>query len=269
MAFSANFPSIFSPLNPPMPHWAGKTVWIIGASSGIGQATASALHAQGARVVVSARQAQALRDFVAQHPGSQALALDVCDSAAVHAAATQLHAQGPLDCVMYCAGHYKAMRAFAMHEADLLRHVQVNYEGALYTLCATVPLLLAQGHGHISLVGSVAGYRGLPNSLAYGPTKAALIHLAEALYLDLRPKGLGVSIINPGFVQTPLTAQNTFHMPALMRPAQAAEAILAGWRRGAFEIHFPKRFTWGLQLLRLLPYRAYFYLASKAAPSPD
>jgi short-subunit dehydrogenase len=110
----------------------------------------------------------------------------------------------------------------------------------------------------------VAGYRGLPQSLAYGPTKAALIHLAETLYLDLRDKGIGVSLINPGFVETPLTAQNEFDMPALLSPAQAASAILAGWARGQFEIHFPKRFTLGLNLLRLLPYRAYFHLVRRA-----
>jgi len=121
-----------------------------------------------------------------------------------------------------------------------------------------LPALRARGQGHFSLVGSVAGYGGLPNSLAYGPTKAALINLAEALYLDLHPLGLGVSIINPGFVQTPLTAQNDFAMPALLTPTQAAQAILQGWAQGRFEIHFPKRFTLWLKLLRLLPYRAYF-----------
>jgi short-subunit dehydrogenase len=112
-------------------------------------------------------------------------------------------------------------------------------------------------------VGSVAGYRGLPQSLAYGPTKAALINLAETLYLDLHGKGIGVSIINPGFVQTPLTAANTFDMPALLTPEQAATAIVAGWARGAFEVHFPKRFTLWLKLLRVLPNRAYFKLVSK------
>jgi NAD(P)-dependent dehydrogenase (short-subunit alcohol dehydrogenase family) len=110
----------------------------------------------------------------------------------------------------------------------------------------------------------VAGFRGLPQSLAYGPTKAALINLAETLYLDLQPHGLGVSVINPGFVETPLTAQNDFHMPALLTPAQAAQAIVQGWSRGEFEIHFPKRFTRVLKLLRLLPYRLYFPLIRQA-----
>jgi short-subunit dehydrogenase len=112
----------------------------------------------------------------------------------------------------------------------------------------------------------VAGYRGLPQSLAYGPTKAALINLAETLYLDLHRKGIGVSLINPGFVQTPLTQGNAFTMPALLTPEQAATAILKGWAQGAFEVHFPKRFTLCLKALRLLPYRAYFALIRRIIP---
>ena len=251
-------------MNPRQSDWHGKRVWIVGASSGIGEATAAALHAAGAQVIVSARKLQDLQAFAAQHPGAQALVLDATDRPAVQAAAQQVLAQGRLDCVVYCAGYYKPMRGFALDVDEALRHMQVNYVGALYLLDAVLPALLAQGGAHISLVGSVAGYRGLPNSLAYGPSKAALIHLAEALYLDLRDKGVGVSIINPGFVQTPLTANNEFSMPALLTPQQAATAILKGWAAGAFEIHFPKRFTLGLKLLRLLPYRAYMALVGKA-----
>jgi short-subunit dehydrogenase len=108
------------------------------------------------------------------------------------------------------------------------------------------------------VVSSVAGFRGLPKSLAYGPTKAALINLAETLYLDLRHEGVGVSVVNPGFVETPLTAQNNFPMPGLITPDQAAQAILQGWAAGRFEIDFPKRFTFWMRLLRLLPSRPYF-----------
>lgn len=256
--------SLFTPLNPPMTQWRGKTVWIIGASSGIGQATASALHALGATVIVSARKDRDLQAFAARHQGSLGLPLDATRQEAVRIATEQVLALGPLDCVVYCAGHYAAMRATAMDVADMKRHMEVNYAGALYMLDAVLPALLAQGHGHISLVGSVAGYRGLPNSLAYGPTKAALINLAETLYLDVHDKGLGVSIINPGFVQTPLTAQNAFDMPALLTPEQAAQAIIKGWSRGKFEIHFPKRFTLWLKALRVLPNRIYFSLVKRA-----
>ncbi|MCF8148273.1 MAG: SDR family NAD(P)-dependent oxidoreductase [Sulfuritalea sp.] len=256
--------NLLPPLNPPLHNWHGKTVWLIGASTGIGHATASALHAQGAHVVVSARNAPALNAFVAAHPKSQARVLDVTNPDAVRECAQTLAAQGRLDCVVYCAGHYHAMTADTLDAKDMLRHMQVNYEGAIYVLEHIVPLMRQQGAGHISLVASVAGYRGLPKSLAYGPTKAALINLAETLYLDLHPLGIGISLINPGFVDTPLTAGNTFEMPALLTPAQAAQAILRGWAQGRFEIHFPKRFTFWMKALRHFPNRLYFSLVRQA-----
>ena len=258
-------------LNPQLREWAGQTVWVVGASSGIGRATACALHAQGANVFVSARNAAALDDWVAQHPGTDAqgrpravaLALDVSDGTQVREAAHTLEARQPLDVVLYCAGYYQPQRASAFDLNDMLQHQRINYLGALHVLDAVLPALCARRRGHISLVSSVAGYRGLPQGLAYGPTKAALINLAETLYLDLHDLGLGVSVVNPGFVETPLTAQNTFQMPALITPEQAAQAMLTGWARGDFEIHYPKRFTGWLKLLRLLPYRWYFPLVRK------
>ncbi len=256
-AGSAVWPRPWAPRNPAQAAWMGRRVWLVGASSGIGRAVASALHAQGAQVMVSARNAQALAQFQREHPGAQALPLDVCDRNAVREAAQRLLAQGTLDCVFYSAGHYLPMRADRMDLDEMIRHNRINYEGALHVLDAVVPALLAQGRGHISLVSSVAGYRGLPPALAYGPTKAALINLAETLYLDLRGRGVGVSVVNPGFVETGLTAQNEFEMPALITPEQAAREILAGWERGRFEIHFPRRFTWGMKALRLLPFGLY------------
>lgn len=250
-------------LNPRIDRWQGRRVWLLGASSGIGLATARLLHGRGARVIVSARQAAALDDFVEAHPGSQALALDITDREAVRVAADRLVAEGPLDLVCYLAGHYRPMRAMDLDLEDALRHQQVNLTGVWHLLAALLPALLAQGHGHLSLVSSVAGFRGLPRSLAYGPTKAALINLAESLYLDLQPLGLGVSVITPGFVATPLTAGNDFPMPALLTPEQAAAEIVRGWERGEFMIHFPKRFSRFLLLLRLLPYRAYFALVRR------
>ena len=187
-------------LNPTLASWRGQRVWLIGASSGIGLACAQALHQAGASVCVSARKAAALDGFVAQHPGARALAMDVTDATSVAQAASAAWGEQGLDWVVYCAGHYQAHEATAFDLPDMLRHQDVNYTGALRVLDALLPRLLAQGHGHVSLVSSVAGYRGLPKSLAYGPTKAALTHLAEALYFDLHPAGLGVSVVNPGFV---------------------------------------------------------------------
>ncbi|WP_310628116.1 SDR family NAD(P)-dependent oxidoreductase [Limnohabitans sp.] len=254
---------LIKPLNPPITDWHGRSVWLIGASSGIGLATAKALHAAGARVVVSARNAGLLQQFVDHHPGAQAVVLDVADVAAIATAARYVQTQQGLDVVMYCAGYYQAMRATDYSLPEMLRHLDINYTGALRVLDAVLPELLPQQRGHISLISSVAGFRGLPQSMAYGPTKAALINLAEALHYDVSPHGIGVSLINPGFVETPLVANNDFPMPALITPDKAASEILNGWRKGQFHIHFPKRFTRMLLLMRLLPYRWYFALVRR------
>ena len=253
------------PLNPPIADWTGRVVWLVGASTGIGRACAEMLHAQGAHVVVTARSSAVLELFTQTHGGALAVVADVTDRTAMAAAAQQiLQRHGRIDMAVYCAGYYKPLRAAQFDLDEMLRHEQVNYVGALHMLDAILPTLFTQRAGHISLVSSVAGYRGLPNSLAYGPTKAALINLAQTLYLDLQPSGIGVSVVNPGFVETPLTANNQFKMPALITPQQAAQAMLKGWREGRFEIHFPKRFTLWLKFHSLLSDRLYFATVRKA-----
>jgi NADP-dependent 3-hydroxy acid dehydrogenase YdfG len=256
-----------APLNQPIQNWQGRRVWLVGASSGIGLACAKALNAAGANVIVSAREVGALTEWAEtcnkEGLPVELMALDVTDALQVKYVARQVATGGPLDFVLYCAGHYRAQRATEFDLKDMLLHQDVNYNGMLRVLDAVLPMFLQQGCGHISLVSSVAGWRGLPNGLAYGPTKAAMTHLAETLYMDLQDKGIGVSVINPGFVATPLTAQNNFQMPALISPEEAAKAMLAGWSEGLFDIHFPKRFTAWLKLLRLLPYRIYFALVRR------
>lgn len=246
--------------NPPLKDWKGRSVWIIGASSGIGAALARQLDALGARVIVSARNADELSSFVQQHPNARGLPLDVTQPASIKAAVEHLQTDDLPDVVCYCAGHYHEVRATQYDLQEMVRHQQVNVMGFLYVLAEVLPWIVQRGHGHISVISSVAGFRGLPKSLAYGPTKAALINLAEALYIDLRPKGIGVSLITPGFVKTPLTDQNDFKMPFLITPDEAAQSIIQDWRDGVFHIHFPKRFTHFMKLLRLLPYRLYFWL---------
>jgi short-subunit dehydrogenase len=155
------------------------------------------------------------------------------------------------------------MRAWQLDANDIDRLLAINLRAPMAAAARLIPQLLKQGSGALAFVSSVAGYRGLPKAAAYGPTKAALINFAETLYLDLAPRGLSVYLINPGFVATPMTAANDFEMPALISPQQAAEEIIAGFGRGSFEIHFPRRFTYWLKLLRLLPYSLYFALVKR------
>lgn len=252
-------------LNPRIEQWQGRLAWIVGASSGIGRATAVALARRGTRVVVSARNGAALEQLSCECPGTIALAMDVTDRSAVGAAyATLRREHGVPELAFACAGHYRAQRATAYSLAEMKRHLDVNYVGTLHLLDVLLPDLLAAGRGHLSLMGSVAAYRGLPQALAYGPTKAALNNLAEVLYLDLHERGVGVSIVNPGFVETPLTAQNDFEMPALITPGDAAEAIVRGWSEGRFEMHFPRRFTWGLKALQHASHGLYFAAVRRA-----
>ena len=254
---------VWPSLNPAIPSWQGRSVWIVGASSGIGLATARLLHERGATVYMSARNAEALAGTVEGWPNAIALPLDARDLAAVRATGQKILQRGPLDLVFYCAGHYRAMRATAFDGEEMRLHHEINYAACIHVLETVLPAFVQRGQGHVSVAASVAGYRGLPNGLAYGPTKAALIHLAEVLYLDLHDLGIGVSVVNPGFVQTPLTAQNAFHMPALLTPEQAASSIVEGWERGRFEIHFPRRFTMLMKLLRCLPFRVHAALVRR------
>lgn len=248
-------------LNPPILDWSARRCWIVGASSGIGAALAERLAGLGACVALSARRSGPLEEMAERFGQRNALALplDIRDSQAVRAAAQAIVAAwGGIDLAVFMAGEYQPMRAWKLDLEVARSTIDTNLMGYFNGIAAVAPQLMKQGDGQIALVSSVAGYRGLPKSVVYGPTKAALINLAEALYLDLRPKGVGVSVVNPGFVRTPLTAQNDFRMPALIGAEEAAREIVAGLERGEFEIHFPKRFTRVLRLLRLLPYSLYF-----------
>jgi NADP-dependent 3-hydroxy acid dehydrogenase YdfG len=254
-------------LNPRIRDWKDRRCWIVGASTGIGAALADRLAATGARVAVSSRRADALEEWVARCPKGRGLAvpLDITDAPAFEKAVARVvkHWQG-IDLVVFMAGEYRPMRAWELTVPAARAMVEVNVMGCFNGLAAVIPQFLEQGAGTIALVSSVAGYRGLPRSLVYGPTKAAVINLAEALYLDLRPKGIGVCVVNPGFVKTPMTARNDFRMPALIGAPEAAGEIVKGLEAGEFEIHFPKRFTRFLKLLRMLPYGRYFPAVRKA-----
>jgi short-subunit dehydrogenase len=255
-------------LNGKISDWPRQRVWVIGASSGIGAAFAASLLARGARVAVSARSRLALESLVQKYSQeqTQVCPLDVRDVAQIRAVHEKLvSAWGGYDLVVYCAGTYAPQRAWDFQLETVREMFAINVEGVYACLSIALPQLLAQGQGGVGIVASVAGYSGLPKGLAYGPSKAALLNLCETLYLELAPKGISVYAICPGFVRTRLTDQNDFAMPALMEVEDAAAAMIVGFERGVFEIHFPKRFSLFLKLLRHLPYRLYFAIAGRAA----
>jgi short-subunit dehydrogenase len=251
-------------LNPPLPVWSDCRVWLIGASTGIGAATARRLLAAGARVAISARHAERLSEVASGHANARIEPLDFTDSAQVAAAWERIRAAwGGSDLVLIVAGTHAEIRAWELTEQNAMALLETNLHAVIKTTAAVLPALLAQGRGAIGIVSSVAGYRGLPKALIYGASKAALINFTETLYLDLHAKGLGVYLINPGFVKTPLTDRNEFRMPHLISADEAATAIVAGLAAREFEIDFPKTFTRQLKFLRILPYRWYFALVRK------
>jgi short-subunit dehydrogenase len=255
--------------NPPITDWHDLRVWILGASSGIGAELAKAMAARGARVAISARRGEALAK-VAQ--ASPALIPVVCNAADPAQQATALasvvQALGGIDVAVYAAGIWQPTDADALDAQAIDDTLSINLRGAMHFSRLVIPHLLAQGHGDLALIGSVAGYRPLPSAALYGSSKAALNYFAGALHIDLAPRGIGVRLINPGFVDTPMTAVNRFHMPARISSAEAAQAILEGYAAGEFEIHFPKRFTRSLKLFTSLPDGLYYPLIRRQRKTP-
>lgn len=241
------------------PPW--KTVWVTGASTGIGREIALQLAAAGVKVAASARSAEKLTAL-----GSSVLAvpLDVTDAQACRVAVQEIEAKlGPIDLAVLGAGTYAPVAMDDLDPAAFARMMDTNYMGVVNCLSALAPRMIARGTGHLSWIASVAGYVGLPKAAAYGPTKAALINLGESLYPELKLKGVRVSVINPGFVATPLTAQNDFEMPFLMQPEDAARRSIEGLAAGRFEVAYPRRFVAILKSLRALPYPLFFGLISR------
>jgi short-subunit dehydrogenase len=238
-----------------------KVVWITGASTGIGRSMALQLAAAGMTVAVSARSADKLKGLAAN---VHAYPLDVADASAVAATIAQIERElGPIDLAVLGAGAYAPVIPPKLVLDEFLKLMTVNYFGVVNALAVLVPLMTARRAGHLAWIASVAGYRGLPKAAAYGPTKAALINLAESLEPELAAQGVTVSVINPGFVETPMTSKNDFVMPFLMTPDAAASRSIDGLRKRAFEIAFPTRFVAILKLARILPYSWYFALVRR------
>jgi NAD(P)-dependent dehydrogenase (short-subunit alcohol dehydrogenase family) len=239
--------------------------WITGGGTGIGRALALRLAADGWQVVVSGRRPEPLEETVAQAAGSiHSWPLDVTDLPAVRRAVADIEAKhGPISLAVLNAGMYQAVKLDSFKAEVLAEHMRVNYQGVVNGMDALLPAMRARKSGHMVLVASVAGYRGLPLASGYGPTKAALINLAESLKYMFEKAGLTLSVCNPGFVETPLTEGNRFPMPFLMKVDDAAAALQRGIYAREFEIAFPTRFVLILKVLRALPYWAYFPLMKR------
>ncbi|MEO9874161.1 MAG: SDR family NAD(P)-dependent oxidoreductase [Anderseniella sp.] len=241
-----------------------KTVWITGASSGIGRQLALDLAGLGATVAISARSRDALAEIAGENPNIRSYPLDVTDLAACRQTAKSIEADmGPLDLVVMAAGIWIIRDIENFTAEDSIRAMRVNYEGAASVIDAVLPSMMKRRAGHIAPVASVAGYRGIPRAVTYAPTKAALISMAEALRTDAARHDIKVQIINPGFVRTPMTDSNDFPMPFLLEPEEASRRIIAGLRSDRFEVVFPTRLAVIMKLLRLLPYSLYFRLMAR------
>jgi short-subunit dehydrogenase len=244
-------------------------VWITGASSGIGEALAAALSGAGARLALTARRQDRLDSIAApwRAAGRDVLVVpaDVTDREAVLAAARRVEdAWGGIDLAVFNAGIGKRIRWTEFDARDFTAIFQVNLFGVMYGLEAVLPGMLRRQAGRIAAVGSLAGYRGAPTLAGYGSSKAALIHAMDSLRFDLAPHGVGVTVINPGYVRTPLTADNKYWMPALMDADRAAAIIVRGLEQDRKEIHFPARFSWTLKFLRALPFPIYERIVTAA-----
>lgn len=239
-----------------------RLAWITGGGTGIGRALALKLAADGWRVVVSGRRPEPLAETATGAPDRiHALPLDVTDAGAAAQAVERIESEhGPITLAVLNAGMFEPVKLDDFRPAVFAAHMQVNFLGVVNCIAALLPCMRGRRRGHVVLVASVAGYRGLPLAAAYGPTKAALINLAESLKSAFEHDGLLISVCNPGFVDTPLTEHNRFPMPFLMEVDDAAAALKRGIEKRRFEIAFPTRFVLILKLLRMLPYALYFPL---------
>jgi len=246
-----------------MPDAKHQLVWITGASSGIGRALALNLANRGQTVAVSARGEASLRDLADEArdlPGDiHPYPLDITNTEkcveTVRAISGDL---GEIDLAVLNAGTHHPIDAEAFAAGDLLKLININLLGTGNCLDPVLKKMIPAKRGHIAIVASVAGYRGLPTSAYYGASKGAQINMAEALKFDLDRHGIKLQLVNPGFVKTPLTDKNEFPMPFLMEVEDAAERMAKGFESNAFEITFPRRFAYLLKALRCLPYFLYF-----------
>tara|TARA_B100000676_G_C18091173_1_gene859931 strand:- start:6475 stop:7239 length:765 start_codon:yes stop_codon:yes gene_type:complete len=243
-----------------------RIIWITGAGKGIGRELAKHYAVKGWTVAVSARTLVDLQSLVSEMPVGRVkvFPLDVTDGDAVRETLRKIEDElGPLDTVILNAGTHVLTNACALSVDDIRHLVDTNFMGTVNGIAAVLDVFKGRSRGHIAVVASLAGYRGLPGAAAYGATKAGLINFCEAMKPDLEKIGVKLTLINPGFVDTPLTAKNDFPMPFLINAEDAALRIAKALDKTAFEITFPRRLVFFMKLLRILPDRLFFMLTRR------
>ena len=242
-----------------------KKIWITGASSGIGKALAEKFASEGWKVAVSARRKEIL-DEMANNENISSHPLDVTNQNQINDVFSKIINEfGSLDLCVFSSGTYDPKLEQEINIKQNKFVMETNFFGVLYCIKSVEKYFKDKKNGHISIVSSIAAYRGLPNSSGYGPSKAALTNLAESLYFDFKKHNVRISLVSPGFIKTPLTDKNEFPMPFIKSPEFAAEKMFYGLTKSkAFEIHFPKALTLLLKFLRVLPYRIYLFLIDKS-----
>ena len=241
-----------------MKNWQGKRYWLVGASEGLGREVAFCLSRAGSEVIVSARSEDRLKELVAELPGKASyITVDVADRAAVEAAAKEA---GEIDGVVYLAGVYWPMKTqeWDNEKADMMG--EVNFLGASRVVGAVIKDMVTKNVGHIVLVGSLSGFRGLPGAIGYSSSKAGMMSLAESMQADLRTSPIEVQLINPGFIKTRLTEKNDFNMPFIMSPQEAAKEVFEHMNTDNFKKSFPMVFSWVFRLSQFMPDWMYYRL---------
>ncbi len=241
-----------------MPPW--QVAWITGAGTGIGRALALDLAREGVKVAATARTERNLSLLAAHHVAVDFYPLDVTDRAAVAEAVEEIEsALGPIDLAILSAGTWRPLSADKFDAVAIREALETNYMGAIHCIEVLLPRMIERRRGHIAIMASVIGYRGMMRAGGYGPTKAALINLAECLYADVARFGVKISLINPGFVDTPMTRGAETPLPFLISAEDASARIIKGLKQDKFEIAFPWPLVWPLKIARILPYKLYFW----------
>ena len=244
---------------------SNKVIWITGGSTGIGKAIAIKFSKNGWDVAISARRLELLDEISKQNQNVFSFPLDVTNKDNCHKVFSEIKNKlGKIDLCVFSTGTWDPKKEKEIDVEQIENVMKVNFFGTLNSIKSVEKYFKDLGKGHISIVSSIAGYRGLPNSTGYGPSKSALNNLAESLYFDFKRYGVRVSLISPGFIKTPMTDKNDFKMPFLKTTEYAADKIYDGLvNSNAFEIHFPKQLTLVLKFLKILPNWLYLKLLSK------